>query len=81
MNRIVTSFGSAGDDAEELGALRRRDARGRLVEQQDPRPRRERQRDLDEALPPVGQVARERIGVGVEPQRAQQRTRFVDLVA
>ena len=53
----------------------------RLVEQQDPRPRGERQRDLDQPLLAVGQVARQRIGVGVEPQRAQQRARLVDLLA
>ena len=81
MNRIVTSFGSAGDHAEELRALARGNAGRRLVEQQDPRLGRERKRDLDQPLLAVREIARERVGVSAEAQHLEQRKRFVGLLA
>ena len=42
-------------------ALVRRDAGGRLVEQQHARARRQRERDLEQALLAVGELARERV--------------------
>ncbi len=57
ISTIVTSRGSCCDRLEQLAALAGGHAGGRLVEQQHARARRERQRDLDQALLAVGEVA------------------------
>ena len=53
--------------------LRRVHARGGLVEQQEPRPRRERARDLEPALLAVGQRVGARVGEALEAEPRQQR--------
>ena len=58
MKSTEMSSGKRGDDAEQHGALVLRNAGGGLVEQQHLRPRRERQRDLEQPLLAVGQGAR-----------------------
>ena len=61
----------AGDGREQLGALLARHAGGRLVEQQHLRLRRQRQRDLEQPLLAVGQLARQAVAVGRQRQRLQ----------
>ena len=78
MKSTEMSAGKRGDDAEEHGALVFRHAGGGLVEQQHLRPRRERQRDLEQPLLAIGQGAcRARRDLG-EAQLAEDREGFVD---
>ena len=69
MIRIAMSGSSAGDHVENEMALRRRHAGGGLVEQQHVRAQRQRDRDLDQPLPAVGQFAHELERIVGKPQR------------
>ena len=79
MKRIVIVAPAAARSTRTAAALsRRRDPGRRLVEQQDARPRRQRQRDLQQPLLAVGQLARQRRRVAGELQRSQQLARLVE---
>ena len=58
MNRTVMSRGKLGDGREQFRALFARHAGGRLVEQQHLRPRRQRERNLEQPLLAIGELAR-----------------------
>ena len=64
---------------EQLGALVLRHAGGRLVEQQHARPRGERERDLEQALLAIGQLARQSMEILLQIQGSQNRGGLVDL--
>ncbi len=67
----------SGDDAKQFRAFCRRNAGAGLIEQQDFRPGRQRQRDLHQALLAVGQIAGQRIGFLQQMQRLEQVLRFL----
>ena len=66
------------DHVEDDMALRRRHAGGGLVEQQQLRPLRQGDRDLDQTLAAIGQFAHLLQGVVGESQRFQMIERLVD---
>ena len=66
------------DHVEDQMALRGRHAGCRLVEQQQLRPLRQRDGDLDQPLPAIGQFAHRPAGVGDERERLQMIERFLD---
>src|ERR1700693_1090999 len=71
--------GKRGDDREQLRAFRGRNTRGRLVEQQHLRPRRERERNLQQTLLAVGKIARLDTRVALETQSGENLSRFLNL--
>src|ERR1700736_291494 len=71
--------GKRGDDGEQLAALRGRNTRGGLVEQQHLRPGRERQRNFQQTLLAIGKVACLDAGIALETQSGEDLPRLVDL--
>src|SRR5215468_1019907 len=70
-----------GDRDEERRALVARHTRCRLVEQQHFRPRRERERDLEQPLLAVRELPGRPVAIRGEPERAEDPVRLVDRVA
>ena len=66
------AIADAPDQLDQLALLARVHPGRRFVEQQQLRLARERARDLEPALHPVGQVARVLLGDALEPDEAQQ---------
>ncbi len=80
MNSTVMSLRQPGDGGEQFLAFLARHAGRRFVEQQHLRPRRERERDLEQALLAVGQFARRPVADRSELQRGENVVGLVDLV-
>jgi hypothetical protein len=70
----------SGDHLEQLGALPLRHAGRGLVEQQHLRPGGERERDLEEPLLAIGELAGRSMAVRSELQREQDRMRLLDRI-
>src|ERR1700691_2289888 len=71
--------GKTGDRRKQFRALLPRHAGGRFVEQQNFRPRRQGERNFEEPLLAVGQLARGPIADRIELERAENSVRFLDL--
>ncbi len=71
----------SGDHREQLGALPLRHSGGGLVEQQHLRPGGERERDLEEPLLAVGELAGRPIAVRAELQGDEDGVRLLDRIA
>ena len=81
MNSTVMSCDRPAIAANSSALSSLRHAGRRLVEQQHLRPGRERERDLEQPLLAVGELARRPVAARAEPQRLQDRIGLVDRVA
>ena len=81
MNSTVTSRGNLRQHAEELGTLAGRNTGCGLVEQQQRGLRRQRERDLQQPLLAVREIACELVTLARQMQRLQQRVGFVGSLA
>ena len=81
MNSTVISRDRSAMTAKQLGALVLRHAGRRLVEQQHPRPGRERQRDLEQPLLAIGELARRPVAGSPSRSDTRMRVGLVDGIA